>query len=82
MRARGEAGLTSGIANTFHELGTATGVSTVSGIAGASLLTGLDPAGFTRAFTVASIGALVAAAVALLLVPRGRPAAGTAVHMH
>jgi EmrB/QacA subfamily drug resistance transporter len=78
----GEAGLTSGIVNTFHELGAAIGVATVSGIAGASLLTGLDPAGFTRAFTVASIGALGAAAVAVTLVPAGRPAAGATVHLH
>ena len=81
-----EAGVTSGIVNTFHELGAAIGVAAVSGIAGASLsagtAAGAGTAGFTRAFAVAAVAALVAAATTAALVPAGRPPAGLPVHVH
>jgi EmrB/QacA subfamily drug resistance transporter len=66
-----EAGLRSAIVNTFHELGGAAGVSTLSSIAGAALVTA-RPAGdaFRHAFTAGTIAAVISAVVAVFLVPR------------
>ncbi|WP_053203141.1 MFS transporter [Jiangella muralis] len=70
-----EAGLTSGLVNTFHEFGAALGVALASSIAAADLApgtTGTD--GFTGAFAAGAGAAVVAGVVAWLLVPAGKPA--------
>jgi hypothetical protein len=88
-----EAGLRSGIVNTFHEFGSAIGVAMLSSLAGPSLVTGrmaaggmaaggADLTGFTRAFTVSGLAALAAALLAALIVPPGRAAAGSMPHGH
>ncbi|GIJ63307.1 MFS transporter [Virgisporangium aurantiacum] len=81
-----EAGVRSGLVNTFHELGAALGVATVSAIAATSLAgTGTGaPAtgGFTAAFAFSAAAALTAAVLAAVLVPAGRPPAGAVRHMH
>ncbi|WP_102143126.1 MFS transporter [Mycobacterium hubeiense] len=78
-----EAGVTSGIVNTFHELGAALGVAAISSIAAASLITTTAIGnGFTRGFGVAAMAALVAALVAVPVVPAGKPPAGMAAHAH
>lgn len=78
-----EAGLTSGIITTFHELGAAVGVAVVSTIAAASLLSGaVNVTGFSSAFTFSAAVAAVGAVAALLVVPAGKPPAGTPVHAH
>ncbi|SED81315.1 MFS transporter [Jiangella alba] len=77
-----EAGLTSGLVNTFHEFGAALGVALASSIAAADLApgaTGTD--GFTGAFAAGAGAAVVAGVVAWLLVPAGKPAmTGMPVH--
>lgn len=79
----GQAGVGSGIVNTFHELGGAIGVAVVSSIAAPSLAAAsLSPAGFTRAFTFSAAAALAAAALAALIVPAGKAPAGTMPHAH
>jgi EmrB/QacA subfamily drug resistance transporter len=78
-----ESGLRSGIVNTFHELGGAIGVAVLSSVAAASLgATHPATGGFTRAFTVSAAAAAGAALLALFIVPAGKPAAGTAPHLH
>lgn len=72
---RRDAGMTSGLVNTGHELGFALGVSVVSAIGGASLAA--EPAlvgGFASAFLATGIAGALAAAAALVLLPAGRPA--------
>jgi EmrB/QacA subfamily drug resistance transporter len=80
----GQAGVGSGIINTFHELGGAIGVAVVSSIAAPSLATtSLSPAGFTQAFTFSAAAALAASAVATLVVPAGKaPSSGAMPHPH
>ncbi|MGK5551944.1 MFS transporter [Actinomadura kijaniata] len=68
-----EAGLASGVVNTFHELGAAIGVAVASSVAAAGLATVPSVAGFTDAYLVFAITAAVAALLALWLVPPGRP---------
>ncbi|MGH3980610.1 MAG: MFS transporter [Pseudonocardiaceae bacterium] len=71
-----EAGVTSGLINTFHELGGSIGVAVVSTVAAGSIAagaTGID--GFTSGFTMCAVAAGVAGVVALGLVPPGKPAA-------
>ncbi|GGT07002.1 MFS transporter [Streptomyces tanashiensis] len=63
-----EAGLASGIVNTFHELGGTLGVALAS-----TLALGAGATGFTTAFTLCALTAATAALTAPLLVPRGRP---------
>ncbi|WP_157002706.1 MFS transporter [Agromyces laixinhei] len=78
-----EAGLASGLINTFHELGGAIGVAVVSSIAATGITgTGHDPVGFAAAFTVTSAAAAVTAGLALLLVPAGTSPAGARPHAH
>jgi EmrB/QacA subfamily drug resistance transporter len=78
-----EAGLTSGIVNTFHELGGAIGVAVVSSIAAPSIAAaGADTAGFTAAFTFSASAAIVAAVIAAALIPSGRPPAGAMPRAH
>jgi EmrB/QacA subfamily drug resistance transporter len=74
-----EAGLASGILSTFHEFGAAIGVAAVSSIAAASLA-GTTGAGFDHGFTFAAITAVVAGALALLVVPAGKPTHAISAH--
>jgi EmrB/QacA subfamily drug resistance transporter len=73
-----QAGLTSGLLSTGHELGASLGVAVVSTIAAASLtsdpLAGRPPVGgFDRAFLASALVAAVVAAAAGWLLPPGRP---------
>ncbi|MET7301052.1 MFS transporter [Embleya sp. NPDC005575] len=81
-----EAGVTSGVVNTFHELGGALGVALVSAIAASSLAGGVDGGGvdgYTDAFLACAGAAVVAALVASVLVPAGRPPASDGPrHVH
>ncbi|MFI1974834.1 MFS transporter [Streptomyces wedmorensis] len=66
-----EAGLASGIVNTFHELGGTLGIALASTLALAS--PSLPPTGFTTAFTACTLLAATTALASPLLIPRGRP---------
>jgi EmrB/QacA subfamily drug resistance transporter len=77
-----EAGLVAGFINTCHELGGALGVAAVALVASASLAVPAMAGGFTRAFASSALVAVIAALVALLLMPAGRPAPGTARFVH
>jgi EmrB/QacA subfamily drug resistance transporter len=75
-----QAGLTSGLLSTGHELGASLGVAVVSTIAAASVATsplaGRPPvSGFDRAFLACGLAAAAAAAAAPWLLPPGRPPA-------
>ncbi|MEU7990825.1 MFS transporter [Streptosporangium canum] len=76
-----EAGIASGIVNTFHEVGGSIGVAVVSTIASAGIETG-SPAGFGPAFVTAAAGAIVAALLCLVLVPAGKAHLPAGVHVH
>ncbi|MEU8244945.1 MFS transporter [Nonomuraea sp. NPDC048916] len=79
----GEAGVASGVVNTFHELGGSIGVAVVSSVAAASLApaaTGID--GFVMALTVCAVAAAGAALISLVLVPSGRPSGALVGHGH
>jgi len=81
--AADQAGVGSGIVNTFHELGGALGVAAVSSIAAPSLTTAeASPAGFTRAFIFNVIAALAAAVLAAIVVPAGKAPGGAMPHAH
>ncbi|WP_028798658.1 MFS transporter [Streptomyces sp. 142MFCol3.1] len=75
-----EAGLASGVVNTFHEVGGSIGVAVVSTVAAAGFERG-SVGGFGDAFTVCAVAAGAGAVVALGLVPRGRPRP-TGPHVH
>jgi EmrB/QacA subfamily drug resistance transporter len=71
------AGLTSGLLNTFHELGASLGVAFVSTIAGASIGTSpmagrLPVAGFDHAFLACALVAAAVTVAASWLLPPGR----------
>ena len=73
-----QAGVTSGLLSTGHELGASLGVAVVSTIATASItsdpLAGRPPVGgFDRAFLACALLAAVAAVAAGWLLPPGRP---------
>jgi EmrB/QacA subfamily drug resistance transporter len=68
-----EAGLVSGIINTFNQLGAAICVAVASTVAAAGLTSTPSIEGFADAFTVFSVVAAVAAVVSLRLVPSGTP---------
>jgi len=70
-----EAGVASGVVNTFHELGGSIGVAVVSTVAAASVASTSDVGGFADAYLLCGVAAGVAAAVAAFLVPAGRPRA-------
>ncbi|WP_031071681.1 hypothetical protein [Streptomyces sp. NRRL S-118] len=67
-----EAGLASGVVNTFHEVGGSVGVAVVSTVAAAGIESG-TAGGFSTAFTVCAVAGAAGAAVALALVPRAKP---------
>jgi len=78
-----EAGLRSGLVNTFHEFGSALGVAVLFSLAVASLVPGATSlAGFTRAFSASALAALALALAAALVVPAGKAAAGAMPHGH
>jgi EmrB/QacA subfamily drug resistance transporter len=75
-----EAGVASGVVNTFHELGGSIGVALVSTVAAASI-SGTGTSGFTNGYLACAVVAAVAAVVAVGLVPGGKPHA-VAGHGH
>jgi EmrB/QacA subfamily drug resistance transporter len=82
-----QAGVTSGLLNTGHELGASLGVAVVSTIAAASVtsdpLAGRPPlAGFDRAFLASALLAAVAAAAAPWLLPAGPPTTDQPILTH
>jgi MFS family permease len=68
-----EAGLVSGIVNTFNQLGAAFCVAVASSVAAAGLTRTPSIVGFTDAVTVFTVVAAVAAMLSLRLVPSGKP---------
>lgn len=79
------AGTTSGLINTFHELGGALGVATISSIAAASLAIGGGTptlGGFVHGYWFAAGFGLVTAVLAAVAMPDVRPAAGAIAHGH
>src|SRR5919197_3534568 len=68
-----EAGLVSGIVNTFNQLGGAICVAVASTVAAAGLTSTPSIDGFTDAFTVFTVVPAVAAVVSLRLIPSGTP---------
>ncbi|MGW1177322.1 MFS transporter [Kitasatospora sp. NPDC002543] len=76
-----EAGIASGVVNTFHEVGGAIGAATVSTVAAAGIAAHTDT-GFSAAYsTLAAIGA-VAAVIGLLVIPKGKADMPAGVHVH
>lgn len=73
-----EAGVVSGIVNTFHELGGALGVAVISTIAATSVAGGsaAGGSGYADAFTFGAATAAVAAVLAVAVVPGGKLPAG------
>ncbi|MFE6096002.1 MFS transporter [Streptomyces massasporeus] len=76
-----EAGLASGVVNTFHEVGGSIGVAVVSTVAASGFERG-SAAGFGDAFTVCAVAATASAIVALGVVPRGKPQSTGGPHVH
>ncbi|WP_128380055.1 MFS transporter [Streptomyces cavernae] len=76
-----EAGLASGVVNTFHELGGSIGVAVVSTIAATGIERG-SVGGFKDAFVVCALATAASAVVALGLVPRGKPQSTGGPHVH
>ncbi|GGW80571.1 hypothetical protein ACIP4U_38315 [Streptomyces caelestis] len=81
MAEHREAGLASGVVNTFHEVGGPIGVAVVSTIAASGFEQGAV-GGFADAFTVCAAAAAAGAVVALGLVPRGKPQSTGGPHTH
>ncbi|MFJ9723988.1 DHA2 family efflux MFS transporter permease subunit [Streptomyces sp. NPDC101209] len=81
MVAHEEAGLASGVINTFHEVGGSIGVAVMSTAAASGIDHG-TAAGFADAFTVGVAVAAAGALVALVLVPRGKPQVMPGMAMH
>jgi EmrB/QacA subfamily drug resistance transporter len=77
-----EAGLVSGVVNTFNQLGAAICVAVASTVAAAGLTHTPSIDGFTDAFTVFTVAAAVAAVLSLGLVPSGTPQMTGAPHAH
>jgi EmrB/QacA subfamily drug resistance transporter len=77
-----EAGLVSGVVNTFNQLGAAVGVAVASTVAAAGLTSTPSIDGFTDAFAVFSVVAAVAAGLSLRLLPSGTPQMTGAPHAH
>ncbi|MEU0170322.1 MFS transporter [Streptomyces iakyrus] len=76
-----EAGLASGVVNTFHEVGGSVGVAVASTVAASGFERG-EVGGFTDAFTVCAVVAAVSVAVGLVLVPQGKPQMTGGPHVH
>lgn len=76
-----EAGLASGVVNTFHEVGGSIGVAVVSTVAASGFDRG-SAAGFEDAFIVCAVAAAAGAIVGLGVVPRGKPRSTGGPHVH
>ncbi|MFJ6994602.1 MFS transporter [Streptomyces sp. NPDC003090] len=76
-----EAGLASGVVNTFHEVGGSVGVAVVSTVAAAGIERGAVTA-FGDAFTLCAVVAGAAALVCAALVPAVRPERPAVPHAH
>jgi sugar phosphate permease len=76
-----EAGIASGVVNTFHEVGGTIGISTVSTIA-ATGIAGHSRTGFPDAYAALAVVAAVTAVVALTVIPRGKAELPEGVHLH
>jgi MFS family permease len=76
-----EAGLASGVINTFHEVGGGIGIAALSTIAGTGITHGAIT-GFGDAFTFSTITALLAAIAALFLIPPGKAQPTGGIHGH
>jgi EmrB/QacA subfamily drug resistance transporter len=81
MVAPEEAGLASGVVNTFHEVGGSIGVAVISTVAAAGIEHGAI-SGFTHAFALIALTATAGAVIAVLLVPPGKPQTTGGPHMH
>ncbi|MFG1687201.1 DHA2 family efflux MFS transporter permease subunit [Nonomuraea sp. NPDC049269] len=79
--AHDEAGLASGVVNTFHEVGGSIGTAVLSTIAAVGIEQA-STAGFAAAYTACAVGAGAAAIIALALVPRGKAQLPAGVHAH
>lgn len=78
-----QAGLASGIVNTFHELGGAIGVALASTLAASSLEAARPVTeGFGNAFVGTSVAAVAAAVLVPWLLPGGRPTGVVRPHAH
>jgi EmrB/QacA subfamily drug resistance transporter len=77
-----EAGLVSGIVQTFNPLGAAICVAVASTVAAAGLTGTPSIDGFTDAFTVFTVAAAVAAVASFRLVPSGTPQMTGTPHAH
>jgi EmrB/QacA subfamily drug resistance transporter len=77
-----EAGLVSGIVQTFNQLGAAICVAVASSVAAAGLTSTPSIDGFTDAFTVFTVAAAVAAVLSLRLVPSATPHMTGVPHAH
>ena len=77
-----EAGLVSGIVNTFNQLGAAICVAVASTLAAAGLTDTPSIDGFTDAFTVFTMVAVAAAVLSLFLTPSGKPQLTDLPHAH
>jgi EmrB/QacA subfamily drug resistance transporter len=77
-----EAGLVSGVVQTFNQLGAAICVAVASTVAAAGLTSTPSIDGFTDAFTVFTVVAAVAAVLSLRLVPSATPQMTGAPHAH
>lgn len=76
-----EAGLASGIVNTFHEVGGSIGVAVVSTVAATGIENG-SSAGFGAAYATAAVAAALAALACLVMVPAGKAHLPAGVHVH
>ncbi|MFG2497572.1 MFS transporter [Streptomyces sp. NPDC048441] len=79
--AHEEAGVASGVVNTFHEVGGSVGVAVVSTVAAAGIESGTSGA-FANAFTVCAVVAAASAVATFVLVPRGKPQLTGGPHVH
>ena len=77
----GEAGLASGVVNTFHEVGGSIGVAVLSTVAASGIEHGTAD-GFTDAFTLTAVIAAASALIALVLVPHTKPQTTGGPHVH
>jgi EmrB/QacA subfamily drug resistance transporter len=75
-----EAGVVSGVVQTFNQLGAAICVAVASTVAAAGLTLTPSIEGFTDAFTVFTVVAAVAAVLSLRFVPSGKPQMTSAPH--
>lgn len=77
-----EAGIVSGLVNTFHEVGGAIGVAVLASVAAASLADPTELSGFGSALALAAGAAAAGLLIAALVVPPGRPAPGAPRFVH